>query len=188
MSQNGHNIDDGNRQTRFAPYSANSGFYFVRSNDRSKMFFRSLMYAGDVIFSCRSHQQILIQFLAEHNSLSGLKVKVLSRENDEFPSGYHYNMRKDFMKKLTKGETNSYIFHMCWTLNKEDKLAYMRQMGMWYLKDECIGKEASSLEDINTLCCAREPIIKCFYRDKASIIPCKDSPSKDKGQRGLSFW
>lgn len=156
------------------------------------MLFRSLMYAGDFIFAARSHQQILIQLLAESNSLFGLRVKVLSRDNDEFPSGFHYHMRRDFMKRLIKGEVRPYIFHMCWTLNKEDKLAFMRQMGMWYLKDQCIGKEAKSLGDVktlghvNTACCSAEPITKCFYRDKASIIPCKDSPPKEKA--GQSFW
>jgi hypothetical protein len=178
--------DDGNRQQRFAPYSANSGFYFVRSNERSKLLFRAMLYAGDIIFACRSHQQILIQLLAEHNSLSGLRVKVLSRENDEFPSGYHFNMRRDYMKQLVRGDKTPYAFHMCWTLNKEDKVAYMKQMGMWYLKDECVGKKAESLGDVNTACCSAEPIVQCFYKDKASVIPCKDSPPKDKGSP--SFW
>lgn len=178
--------DDGNRQVRFAPYSANSGLYFVRSNGRSKYLFRSMMYAGDIIFAARSHQQILIQLLAEHNSLSGLRVKVLSREGTEFPSGFHYNMNANYMKQLAKGETKPYAFHMCWTLNREDKVAYMKQMGMWYLNDKCVGKEAASLGDINNACCSAEPIIECFYQDKASIIPCKDSPLKDKGS--MSFW
>lgn len=180
--------DDGNRQIRFAPYSANSGLYFVRSNGRSKHLFRSMMYAGDIIFASRSHQQILIQMLAEHNSLSGLRVKVLSREDTEFPfpSGYHYNMNRNYMKQLAKGEKKPYVFHMCWTLNREDKVAYMKQMGMWYLNDKCVGKKAASLGDINNACCAAEPIVECFYQDKASIIPCTDSPKKDKGSS--SFW
>ena len=178
--------DDGNRQNRFAPYSANSGFYFVRNNERSKILFRQMLYAGDVIFACRSHQEILIQLLAENNSLTGLTVKVLSRENDEFPSGYHYNTRKDYMKQMVSGEKTPYVFHMCWTLNKEDKLAYMKQMGMWYLQDDCVGKNAKSLGDVTNTCCSAEPIIECFYKDKASIIPCKDSKTKDKG--GNSFW
>eukprot|EP00577_Skeletonema_sp_RCC1716_P013473 CAMPEP_0113403216 /NCGR_PEP_ID=MMETSP0013_2-20120614/17704_1 /TAXON_ID=2843 ORGANISM="Skeletonema costatum, Strain 1716" /NCGR_SAMPLE_ID=MMETSP0013_2 /ASSEMBLY_ACC=CAM_ASM_000158 /LENGTH=416 /DNA_ID=CAMNT_0000288669 /DNA_START=358 /DNA_END=1605 /DNA_ORIENTATION=+ /assembly_acc=CAM_ASM_000158 len=134
--------DDGNRQQRFAPYSANSGFYFVRSNDRSKVLFRSMMYAGDLIFAARSHQQVLIQLLSEHNSLSGLRVKVLSRDDSEFPSGYHYNMRKDYMKQMVRGDKTPYMFHMCWTLNRDDKVAYMKQMGMWYLKDNCVGQKA----------------------------------------------
>lgn len=69
----------GSRQERFAPYSANSGFYFVRSNDRTKLLFRSMLYNGDLVFACRSHQQVLVSMLAEMNNYAGLTVKVLNR-------------------------------------------------------------------------------------------------------------
>merc|ERR1719221_2325385 len=155
--------DDGSRQERYTPYSANSGFYFIRNNDRTKFLFRSMLYSGDLIFAARSHQQILITLLAEHNSLSGLRVKVLSKDREEFPSGYHYHMvQYTFMRKFVKGATDSWIFHMCWTLNKDDKLFYLRQMGMWYVKDECIGKEANHIsgggKKIANACCSVEPL------------------------------
>lgn len=118
--------DDGNRQERYAPYSANSGFYYIRNNERSKTLFRTMLYSGDLIFACRSHQQILITLLAEANSLTGLKVKVLSRDEDDFPGGYHYHMRQmDYMKTFVhqREKIDPYIFHMSWTLNKDDKLS-----------------------------------------------------------------
>ena len=118
--------DDGNRQERYAPYSANSGFYYIRNNERSKTLFRTMLYSGDLIFACRSHQQILITLLAEANSLTGLKVKVLSRDEDDFPGGYHYHMRQmDYMKRFVhhREKIDPYIFHMSWTLNKDDKLS-----------------------------------------------------------------
>ena len=150
-----------------------------------------MMYAGDLIFACRSHQQILITLLAEANSLSGLKVKVLSRDGDDFPSGFHYHMKRDsYMKRFVRGEVHPFIFHMCWTLNKEDKLSFMRQMDMWYVQDNCIGKEASAIDggdsNVMSTCCSAEPLFSCHYRDKASVKSCKDSPPKDKG--GRSFW
>jgi len=179
--------DDGNRQERFAPYSANSGFYYVRHNSRTQLFFRQMLYAGDLIFSSRSHQQVLIQLMAEANSLTGLKVKILSRDGEGFPSGWHFNMKRDFMTKFIKGETQSYIFHMCWTLNKDDKVKYMRQMGMWYVRDECIGENAAANHgDAAARCCAAEPLVTCHYRDKPSITSCAYSPPKDKGR--ASFW
>mmetsp|Transcript_18189 Transcript_18189/g.41162 ORF Transcript_18189/g.41162 Transcript_18189/m.41162 type:complete len:631 (-) Transcript_18189:2729-4621(-) len=181
--------DDGNRQERYTPYSANSGFYFIRNNERSKLLFRQMLTSGDLIFACRSHQQILIQLLAEHNSLSGLRVKVLSRDNDEFPSGFHYHMRKDFMKKLISGKTEPYIFHMCWTLNKDDKLKYMSQMGFWYVHDSCFpNKKASEISGDSMIghCCSAEPLFECHYKDKASIKSCSSSPAKDG--RGISWW
>ena len=185
--------DDGSRQERYAPFSANSGFYFIRSNPRTKILFRTMLYSGDLIIACRSHQQILIALLEEYNSLLGLTVKVLSREEDDFPGGYHYNMRKDFMRKMIDGKITPYIFHMSWTLNKVNKVEYLHQMGMWYLNDKCVGQEVAGIllgddasNDVRGACCSAEPIIKCHYSDKPSIIPCKDSPPIDKN--GKSFW
>eukprot|EP00804_Cyclotella_cryptica_P000987 CCRYP_012341-RC/>CCRYP_012341-RC protein AED:0.07 eAED:0.07 QI:286/1/1/1/0.83/0.85/7/369/700 len=185
--------DDGSRQERYAPYSANSGFYFVRSNDRTQLLFRRMLYAGDLIFACGAHQQVLIFLLSDMNSLGGLKVKVFSRDGDDFPGGYHYHMRKDWMKQMVENIHKPYIFHMSWTLNKDNKLEFMKQMGMWYLHGTCIGSEAkeivsgSNANDVMiNKCCSIEPLTKCYYRDKPSVIPCKDSPPKDNG--GVSFW
>jgi hypothetical protein len=102
--------DDGNRQERFAPYSANSGFYFARSNDRTKLLFRSILNSGDLVFASRSHQEVLIAMLAEINNYAGLTVKVLSRDNDEFLSGYHYHMKQDWMRLWIDGKKDPYIF------------------------------------------------------------------------------
>jgi hypothetical protein len=52
-------------------------------------------------------------------TLYGLKVKVLSRDMDEFPGGYHFHQRsKEFMKDLFAGNVKPFIFHMSWTSNK----------------------------------------------------------------------
>mmetsp|Transcript_20206 Transcript_20206/g.40578 ORF Transcript_20206/g.40578 Transcript_20206/m.40578 type:complete len:220 (-) Transcript_20206:1988-2647(-) len=160
------------------------GFYFIRSNERSKILFRSMMYSGDIIIACRSHQQVLIALLEEYNSLFGLTVKVLSREEGDFPGGYHYHMRKDIVKKMVNGEIKPYIFHMSWTLNKVNKLEYMKQMGMWFVKEQCIGKQVDEIfagevdtTDNTETCCSAEPIIQCFYRDKPSVVPCRDAPA-----------
>ncbi|KAL7522983.1 hypothetical protein ACHAWX_007733 [Stephanocyclus meneghinianus] len=185
--------DDGNRQERFAPYAANSGFYFVRSNNRSKLLFRTMLYQGDLVLACRSHQQVLISLLAEINNYAGLTVKVLNRDEDDFPSGYHYHMRKDWMRQMVDGKKDPVIFHMCWTLNKINKLEFMKQMGMWYVPDKCVGKEAKEITSgsnakngLMNECCSAEPLKKCYYRDKPSVIPCKDSPPMDRS--GRSFW
>jgi len=188
--------DDGAHSTRYAPYSANSGFYYIRNNPETKYFLTSLLYAGDLILTSNSHQQALIQVMTEHASQFGLKVKVLSRDMKEFPGGWHYNRhKKDYMKSVAKGEIVPHIFHMSWTTNKINKVKYFKQMGEWYMKDQCVqhtqddilgqGGVHVSGELINS-CCLTEPNIVCFYRDKPSKIPCKDSPPIDKGKP--SFW
>lgn len=99
--------DDGSRQERYAPYSANTGFYYVRSNDKTRHFFRHLLYSADLIEAWKSHQQVLIALLAEHNSLMGLTVKIFAKQTDEFPGGLHYHRKVDVMKKLMQGQSNA---------------------------------------------------------------------------------
>jgi hypothetical protein len=188
--------DDGAHSVRYSPYSANSGFYYIRSNPETKYFLVSLLYAGDMIITSKSHQQALIQVLAEHASQFGTRVKILSRDMDEFPGGWHYNSRakKDFMKAIAKGDIVPYIFHMSWTSNKDNKLKYFKQLGEWYTDDKCVQKDKDSIlgfhnEEQGTLlsdCCLPEPNIVCFYRDKPSKIPCTEYDPIDAGRP--SFW
>jgi len=180
--------DDGNHALFYAPYSANTGFYYVRNNERTRHFFNSLLLAGDLILSTKSHQNALIALLSEHASMYGLQVKIWERNLEEFPGGYSFHRKRDFMKKLVQGKLRPYIFHMSWTLNKQNKLKYYEQMGEWYLKDQCRNHAVSDILGGMTYenCCAVEPIVNCHYRDKPSKIPCKDSPPIDKN--GRSFW
>ena len=193
--------DDGAHSTRYAPYSANSGFYYVRNNPETKYFFVSLLYNGDQILTSNSHQQALIQVMTEHASQFRLRVKVLSRDMEEFPGGWHYHARgkREFMKSIANGVTVPNIFHMSWTTNKANKLKFLQQMGEWYLADQCIEKTKDVILGDHDIkqggdaghvllepCCLAEPNVVCHYRDKPSKIPCKDSDPIDKGAR--SFW
>jgi len=201
--------DDGARNLFFAPYSANTGFYFVRSNIKTQYFFNQMLMMGDMILSTGSHQSALIVLLVEQASLHGLRIKTWNRMKDEFPGGHAYHQRKDFMKKLVLGKNSTegrgliesadensdgvdpYLFHMSWTLNKENKLKYFEQMGEWYLNEQCntgsdkLQTEAIQNPSINN-CCAAKPLVKCHFKDKPSMIPCPDAPSIDKHK--TSFW
>jgi len=190
--------DDGAHTVRYAPYSANSGFYYVRSNERTRYLFTSLLYSGDLIRAFDSHQQTLISIINEHSSLFGLRVKVLNRDTPEFPGGWHFHKKnKMFMKSVLNGKVKPYIFHMSWTTNKRNKLKFLQQMGEWRVHDTCVDKEAGKILGADAAggaidgmliqpCCSKEPLIKCHYRDKPSVHPCKDSPPIDKN--GKSFW
>jgi Nucleotide-diphospho-sugar transferase len=181
--------DDGGHSVRYAPYSANSGFYFVRYNERTRHFLTSLLMVGDLVLKTDSHQQALIATLNEHVSLYGLKAKVLSRDTDEFPGGFHFHQHsKAYMRRFFAGEVTPYIFHMSWTLSKNNKLFFLRQMGEWYVQDACIQHTVEQIGGgtVPTTCCAAEPLFSCHYRDKPSLRPCKDSPPIDKGRP--SWW
>lgn len=113
--------DDGNRQQRYAPYSPNSGLYYVRYNERTRYLFSVFSRMGDSILTSGSHQGALTALLNEHANTRGLTVKVLGRDDDEgqlFPGGYHYHMRSQYMKDLFRGKENPILFHMSWTKDK----------------------------------------------------------------------
>jgi hypothetical protein len=181
--------DDGGHSVRYAPYSANSGFYFVKHNDRTRHFLTSLLMSGDLILKTNSHQQALIAVLSEHVSLYGLKAKIISRDTEEFPGGYHFHQKSGkYMHSFFDGKVHPYIFHMSWTRNKDNKILFFKQIGEWYVNHNCVQKKLAEIEggDARATCCAAEPLISCHYRDKPSKMPCKDSPPIDKG--GRSFW
>lgn len=187
--------DDGSRGLFYAPYSSNTGFYYVRNNDKTRYFFNQLLLGGDLIIATKSHQIALVSLLSEHASMYGLKVKVLSRDEDDFPGGHAFHNRHDFMKDVVEGKAEPYIFHMSWTANKKNKERFLRQLGGWYLKDQCLAKEASDIlgskeettpGSLLEPCCSQDYLFECFYRDKPSIKPCKDKDPLDKGKP--SFW
>jgi len=199
--------DDGARTLFFSPYSANTGFYFVRNNRTTKYFFNQLLLSGDLVASLGSHQSALITQLAEFASLYGLKIKSWQRFSTEFPGGHNFHQQRDFMKKLIlsknstdarglinndkNNEIDPYIFHMSWTRNKEMKLKFFEQLGEWYLMDKCnvnhpnFNESALNTATINS-CCAAKPLFKCHYQDKPSMIPCPESPFIDQEKK--SFW
>jgi len=90
--------DDGSRGLMYAPYSPNTGFYYVRNNKRTQFFFHSLlMSGGDMIMATYSHQIALNALLSEHISLYGLSVKICN--SIEFPSGYTFHNEPTIMKE-----------------------------------------------------------------------------------------
>lgn len=62
----------------------------------------------------------------------------------------------------------------------------MEQMGIWHLDAKCADKTLEQLGGDANSCCLANAKVSCHYRDKPSIIPCKDKEPIDKG-RG-SFW
>jgi hypothetical protein len=186
--------DDGARNVRFAPYSANSGFYYVRYNEKTRYLLKALIYNADMIAASKSHQQALIQLITEHSSLYGLRIKTVS--GPLLPGGYHYHREKEVMREIIMGEHHPYIFHMCWTNNKVDKILFMQQMGMWFIKDQCEAVDRISAaaagggggggKQVLDQCCTAEPRILCHFSDKPSVVNCSSSPLMDK--RGKPFW
>jgi hypothetical protein len=104
----------------------------------------------------------------------------------------------EFMRDMIQhGKSKQMSFHMNWNEHKDRKRQFLEQMGDWYLKPACAN--ASSWDDIRAAaaandppsvlatCCSETPLIRCNWRDKPSVIPCRDSPFLDTKKR-RSFW
>lgn len=128
-------MDDGQKSPRYTPYFTNSGFYFVRYNERTRYLFEKMVKCGaSDISKSHSHQQVLIKHIAEAHHLFGLGVHVLDMK--QFPSGQVYHENKPLVRKIQAKEFRPFVFHMCWTTNRVDKLVYFKDLGLWYLPDE----------------------------------------------------
>ena len=174
----------------YAPYSANTGFYYLRNNERTMALINSLLMQGDLIIQTKSHQIPLTFILQEMASLHGLSIYVWNaKTTEEFPGGHAFHRRKDFMRDLIAGNVKPYIFHMSWTKSKVNKVKFWQQLGEWYVSETC-----SAVDSSNALqalpadegCCIATPVVTCHYKDKPSKIPCPDSPTID--QKGRTFW
>ena len=182
--------DDGNHALFYAPYSANTGFYYLRHNERTMALVNSLLMQGDLIITTKSHQIPLTFLLQEMASLHGLTIKVWNaRTTDEFPGGHAFHRRKSFMRDLIAGHVQPYLFHMSWTASSVNKVKFWQQMGEWYVADACRsggGGEKNENKNAGQSCCLAQPVEQCHYRDKPSKHPCKDSPTIDKN--GRDWW
>mmetsp|Transcript_44879 Transcript_44879/g.108468 ORF Transcript_44879/g.108468 Transcript_44879/m.108468 type:complete len:566 (+) Transcript_44879:184-1881(+) len=144
---------DKNHNSEQAPYSANSGFYFVKHNQKTNYFFSMLARMGDLVLKSGSHQQAMSVVLGEHMATHGLKVKVMGGEGEDshlFPNGWHYHRSKnEYMKELKEGKHTPYIFHMNWNNNGKEKQDLMKESGFWFVEDSC---HVSNVTDIKACC------------------------------------
>jgi hypothetical protein len=125
-------MDDGARTPRYTPFFVNSGFYFVKYNERTLYMFEKMMKCGaSEIGQTHSHQSVLIRHIAEAHHLFGLKIYVL--DTKLFPSGQTYHENKKQVNKIIARTFRPYVFHMCWTSNRVDKVKYFKEMGLWFL-------------------------------------------------------
>jgi len=102
---------------------------------------------------------------------------------------------------ILRGKNGTLSFHMNWNAHKKHKREFLEQMGDWYLQDKCTGDQtvasiaaksgeggaATEMDYIST-CCSAEPLIRCHYKDKPSLIPCNGSPPFEAKNSEKSFW
>lgn len=188
--------DTGSRTKDYESFYANTGFYFARANSRTNYYFSVLVRQADLILAVGDDQLVMNGLINEHTSSTGLRVKTVHRDDTAFPGGYHYHSRPKFMKELLERKLQPYVFHMSWTVNKIEKRHFLEQMGEWHVSDQCASKATSNYNASKdhhrqlalpaSSCCMAKPIVTCHYRDKPSIIQCRESPPLKPD--GVSFW
>jgi len=171
--------DDGARWVMTFPYSANTGFFYARHNERTRHLFRSWLFALDILYSNNGDQPAMKTILPEESSLTGLRVKVLS--GDDFPCGNRINQlrHREYIQDVMEHKRNStYMLHVNWNHGEKYKRALMKQMGIWYARNTsvCCLEESSSFM---TRCCSSEPLVSCHIPDKPSLIPCEKEDWKE---------
>ena len=67
--------------------------------------------------------------LLEHMARHGLTVGVL--DPLLFPQGQIFHRKKAIMQSFVDGTERPYVFHMCWTAGRTDKLRYLKNMALW---------------------------------------------------------
>ncbi len=173
--------EDGCRAQSHQPYSANSGFFFVRNNEYTRYFFSTLVRMGDSILDV-DDQHVVNTMIREFASSKGLRSKVIPLgSSNPFPGGveFHHRPAWDIFRQMFNHDIYPYTLHMSWTVNMTYKVQYFQQLGMWFL-----GNDTSTCSGLD--CCLEEANFICHYQDKPSKYPCPHAPNKD--EYGRPFW
>ena len=72
------------------------------------------------IATTHSHQATLIRHLVESHDIVGLQIRMVDQKL--FPSGFMYHHQKKYITDLKNYEVHPYVFHMCWTDNRDQKV------------------------------------------------------------------
>lgn len=116
--------------------------------------------------------------LFENAAGFALRVKTYNGEETSYlPNGFHFHNRIDVMNKVIRGETDSVLFHMNWAKEKTIKVKFMKQIGAWYVQEQC--EDVKQLQNV-THCCAAEPLVSCHFSNRASLLDCSSYPKHER--------
>jgi len=115
--------------SRFAPFYANSGFFYLRVNDKTRLFWQRVMTSMDLIYASQSQQVVVNLYLGIMHTL-GLSVRVLS--NDVAPGGVMLIPNNRHTAQRLAGRLQPYVTHVNWTLNDKEKWKRIRANALSY--------------------------------------------------------
>ena len=71
--------------------------------------------------------------MTEAHYAFGLQILIL--DDNLFPSGQMYHHQPNFVSMVKNYEKKPYVWHMCWTATREQKVEHFKDLGLWYLPD-----------------------------------------------------
>jgi hypothetical protein len=104
--------DDGQRSLRYAPWYANSGFYYLFSNEKMIHFAWEILMAFPILHISGSHQNIFTLKLLEGLDAYQPTLNTLFLPMHDFPSGVKFSHDRPYMHRIKVGLEEPYIFHM----------------------------------------------------------------------------
>jgi hypothetical protein len=110
----------------YAPLHANSGFFFLRNNERSRIFWQQVFDNFDKVFAYGG-QQMHVNMLLVTSYFRGLKLDILKEA--EFANGHLFSN-----EDVSSLPTDPYVIHCSWTRNLEHKMEKYRLANIWYLQ------------------------------------------------------
>lgn len=125
--------DDGQRTVRFSPFYTNSGFFYMSNNERCLYFSYSILTSYAYLLATGSHQFLFQKNLLE--AIDNFRILPFILEQSLFPGGIKVHHDKPYMRGLKDGIIQPYLFHMCWTKNKQHKITNFKDLNMWYIND-----------------------------------------------------
>jgi len=109
----------------YAPLHANSGFFFLRNNERSRAFWRQAFDHFDKVYAYGG-QQRHVNLLLVARYFRGLKLDILPEA--DFANGHLFT--SDDVSRLPP---DPYVIHCSWTRNLEHKMEKYLLANLWYL-------------------------------------------------------
>eukprot|EP00040_Diaphanoeca_grandis_P022039 m.117931 g.117931 ORF g.117931 m.117931 type:complete len:589 (+) comp28618_c0_seq1:253-2019(+) len=139
--------DDNSRQERFAPFFANSGFFYLKNTATTKWFWEHVTFT---LPNRPQGNQVIVDamlqyFVRYHN----FKLSMLSFK--EFMSGA-YIMHPIHTPKSASPKPifeEAKVMHFCWTTNFQDKILKMKHYNQLFVSEKCVNNISTCFQQNN---------------------------------------
>jgi hypothetical protein len=109
----------------YAPFHANSGFFFLRNTQPCREFWTMVYENFDKMLYMRSQQRVINHILLGRY-FRGLQLDILAEK--DIANGHLFNS-----EEMNRLPPDPYVIHVSWTKNIAHKMKKYKLAGLWYL-------------------------------------------------------